>query len=139
MPYGIGAKKEELTLQLYPSTNSGASSFSKSLNFNISFSWIRKKIYGTQIAKVIKFDDHIDIFDRSIKLIKIDIEGFEFEALKGAEQCLKRGIFENILIEIHPTALSGLNQSKDQINEYLLAHGYSKKTIIHNLNLYTLQ
>lgn len=138
LPYGIGAKKEELVLQLYPSTNTGASSFSKTLNFKISFSWIRKKIYGTQTAKILTLDGLSPSLPQSIKLIKIDIEGFELEALKGASKILKEQLILNFLVETHAEALKGMGQSVADIDELFKQNGYHKRQVDYNLNLYTL-
>ncbi len=136
LPFGMGATPQEMTLQLYPSTNSGASSFSPKFNFSISFAALRKKIYGTQTVKICQLDEWIDIFPPSVKLIKIDIEGFEFEALKGATQLLTQKAFQHILVEIHPAALQGMGQSEAQLDEFLANFGYTKKRLGNNLNLY---
>ncbi|EAY26306.1 FkbM family methyltransferase [Microscilla marina] len=139
LPYGVGAEKQELVLQLYPSVNSGASSFSPKFNFKISFGWLRKKIYGTQNSKIVILDSLLPVISDTIKLIKIDIEGFEYEALKGASEMLKRQLLQYILIEIHPDALKGMKQSESDIDELLSSCGYSKDKISDNLNLYTIQ
>lgn len=139
LPYGIGSEKQELVLQLYPSTNSGATSFSTSFNFKIAFDSYRKKLYGTQLSKVIRLDDLSDIMTSKIKLIKIDIEGYELEALKGATELLKNKRFDYLLVEIHHQALAGLNQSEDMIDDLLKEFSYTKKQIGSNLNLYSLQ
>jgi len=139
LPIGIGSAKGKQPLHLYPTINSGASSFSDSLNFKISFSWLRKFLYGTQIALIISLDNIKEIFPKPVKLIKIDIEGFEYEALKGATISLKEKLFENILIETHPEALKALGQSEEDIDIILNRYGYGKKTISSNLNLYTIK
>jgi FkbM family methyltransferase len=139
LPFGIGSKKEQLTLQLYSSLNSGASSFSSGFNFGISFAWLRKKLYGSQIAQVIPLDEMAESLPLKMKLIKIDIEGFELEALKGSSRLIQEKRFENLLIEIHPHALKSMGQSEDDIDELLKAHGYSKHRVSSNLNLYSAQ
>ncbi len=138
LPYGIGSKDGEQLLQLYPSTNTGASSFSKDLNFKISFGRIRKKIYGTQIAKIYMLDNFMSSLSKSAKLIKIDIEGFEYEALKGAKKLLKNHFFSNLLIEIHEEALHGMGQSELDVDKILKKHGYTKQKVSSNLNLYMI-
>ena len=139
LPFGIGATNQELKLHLYPTTNSGASSFSDSYNFKIAFGAIRKKIYGYQLSKIVSLDSIVEVFTSKIKLIKIDIEGYELEALKGAPKLLEKKWFEYILIEIHPGALSGLKQNEEMIDKFLGNFGYEKKRISTNLNLYSAQ
>jgi FkbM family methyltransferase len=136
-PFGIGSSRGTLTLQLYPSTNTGASSFAPGFNFKVSAGWIRKRIYGTQQAEIITLDDLREDMGNHVRLIKIDIEGFELEALKGATVCLENGVFEHLLIETHAEALHAMGQSVDQIDQLLASKGYQKKVIASNLNLYS--
>ncbi len=138
LPYGIGSKQDDVIMNLYPTLNSGASSLSANFNFKISFQKIRQKIYGQQSLKVITLDSLIAVLPNHIKLAKIDIEGFECEAVLGAEQLLKSKRIENLLIEMHPNALESMGQSEDQITQLLSNFGYQKKPIAVNLNLYYL-
>lgn len=138
LPYGIGAKSQELTLQLYPTINSGATSFSRSYNFKIAFGWIRKRIYGHQQSRVVTLDSLCDVLPTKIKLIKIDIEGFELEALKGMEALLANKVFSHLLIEIHPEALMGMSQNENMMDNLLSNAGYAKRSVGHNLNLYSV-
>jgi len=138
LPYGIGTKSQEFELQLYPSTNSGATSFSGSYNFKISFGWLRKRIYGHQQSKIVPLDSLSDILPTKVKLIKIDIEGFEIEALKGMMTLLQHKVFCHLLIETHPEALKGINQDENMMDGFLSEAGYMKKEVGHNLNLYSL-
>ena len=61
-----------------------------------------------------------------VKLLKIDCEGYEFEALKGAAESLRRKAFENLLIEYHPRQLRELGQNPGEIEAYLGSMGYEK-------------
>jgi hypothetical protein len=71
--------------------------------------------------------------------MKIDIEGFEFEALKGAQKLLRKKVFEHILIEVHPEALKGMLQSESDIDLLMTKNTYQKKKISSILNLYSLK
>ena len=139
LPFGIGSKNEKLTLQLYPSLNSGASSFASGFNFGISFAWLRKKIYGTQTAQIHTLDEIENTLPSKIKLIKIDIEGIELEALKGGAEMLKQQRFDHLLIEIHPITLEGMGQTEADIDKLLQLSNYPKKRVGPNLNLYSAQ
>jgi hypothetical protein len=82
-------------------------------------------------------DDLFGATQSNIRLIKIDIEGYELEALKGAKELLTRRQFDNLLIEIHHHALEGLNQSERMIDELLECFGYKKTKVSSNLSLYS--
>ena len=136
LPFGISSRSGETVMNLYPSLNTGASSLSSNFNFKISFGAIRKKIYGQQKIYTKTLDELVDTLPKKIKLIKIDIEGFEFEALKGSEQLLKQHVFENLLVEIHPAALSALGQNEAQLIDFITKFGYRKSIVTDNLLLF---
>lgn len=137
IPFGLGSSDKETYINLYSSLNTGASTYSSFYNFTISFKRIRRLLYGRQKSKTIKLDNFENVFPTKIKLLKIDIEGFEFEALRGSKRLLLNRAFENILVEFHPEVLSTLGQSEADIHQYLEEFGYSKKYITDNLYLYS--
>ncbi|MFN0118102.1 MAG: FkbM family methyltransferase [Elusimicrobiota bacterium] len=137
MPYGIDATPGTATIFLYTSLNTGASSLSNKFNFKISFASLRKKIYGHATIKTKTLDEIISEANlNAVKLIKIDIEGYEFQALKGAADSLRKKAIQNLLIEIHPEALATLNQSEALIVEFLSGYGYAAEVIQPNLLLF---
>lgn len=122
---------------MYPDINSGASSYAPDYSFKIRFQNWRRKIYGKQLTKLITIDELLYPAEKQIKLIKIDIEGYEYEALKGAKKILKEKVIQHFLIEIHSNALESMNQSEKHIDDFLFNHGYKKNKILWNLNHYT--
>jgi FkbM family methyltransferase len=139
LPYGIGCSQGEAEMHFYPSLNSGASSLAKSFNFKVSLRRFRKAIYSTSKISIQTLDHIIPKSINNIKLIKIDIEGFEFEALKGAQNLLSRGQIENLLIEIHPEALNSMGESEKSIDDLLFGYGFKKENIDKDLVLYSRQ
>lgn len=69
-----GSKKSSASIDIAPDNNSGATSIKKDKNGRIDIDSI----------------DNIVKKNEKISLIKIDVEGFEFEVLKGAKKTIKK-------------------------------------------------
>lgn len=127
IPYAVGEKEEKLIINLYPSINTGASSLSNKENFGKTRNNVRKKFFGTQQIQTKQLDKLAEDYGiEKINLIKIDIEGFEFFALKSAQSLLKNKLIDHILIEFHPPQLKDLGQTSSEIVSYLNSFGYEK-------------
>ena len=63
-----------------------------------------------------------DYIDESPTLIKIDIEGYELEALRGATELLK--LRPKLAIEVHVDLIKQGGGSADEIFKYVGLHGY---------------
>jgi FkbM family methyltransferase len=61
-------------------------------------------------------------------LIKIDVEGSEWDVLKGALRTISK-YHPTIFLSLHPVALSKLGVSPNQVLEWLVEHGYRHKMI----------
>ncbi len=117
-------------MTLAPSLNSGQTSAIEGFSFVgsrdlgrklRSFYWKKQKV------QVRRLDDIWGLYNLDrIKLIKIDIEGYEFFALKSANQILREKKIDNILVEFHPEQLHSLQQSPEQIVDFLASFGYVK-------------
>lgn len=71
-------------------------------------------------------------------LVKIDIEGFELEALKGADRLLS-SIRPKLVMEIHPHQLTLCGGSEDKLFQRLREHQYHWVIIDRNPNsLYSI-
>lgn len=69
--------------------------------------------------------------DRLISVVKVDVEGYEFEVLKGAVDTLSRKQILSIVVEITPIFLSKNGSSKEEIYSFLAAYGYHPKINSH--------
>ncbi len=113
VPFVVSDKRDEVELILTPSINTGSSGMVGNK---------RNSLWKKQATSSIILDDLLN--EKQIKLIKIDIEGFEFMALKGAVKMLDARKVDNIIVEFHPYQLSQLGQSEEEINKFLNDHGY---------------
>jgi FkbM family methyltransferase len=72
------------------------------------------------------------------KLIKVDVEGFELEVLRGGGELI-RTASPSWIIEVHPPQLELSGGSEHALKDFLISRGYSIETIDRNPNsIYTV-
>lgn len=98
---GVGAKKSKASILKYDKNNIGATQIGTNENGNIAISSI----------------DELHI-DSKIKLVKIDVEGFEKDVIYGMQALINRDK-PFILIELW-------NKNLDDVDNNLKEHGYSR-------------
>ena len=81
---------------------------------------------GNALPLMIFVKNKIQYLDKS--LFKIDIEGFEFEALKGMKKILAHK--PKLLVEIHKIILNQNNENVSQIIQYLFQFYNSIEVIL---------
>lgn len=118
LPYAVSEKREEVSITLSPTINSGSSTI---VNEKRRKFWKRQRLNCTTLDELFYLNDFL-----VIKLMKVDIEGYEFFALKGAVKLLEKKMIKNIVIEFHPLQLSELQQSAQQIYDFLNKYGYTE-------------
>ena len=64
-----------------------------------------------------------------INLLKIDVEGFEYEVLLGCNDALKKNKINKIIIEIHSEFLKSKGINEELIYTFLKEHGFNIKKI----------
>jgi FkbM family methyltransferase len=69
-----------------------------------------------------------------VNFIKIDVEGYELEILKGAIETIKKHK-PKMLIEINQMALERMNLKREDIFQFLDEHGYTYANIYPNQSL----
>ncbi len=64
-----------------------------------------------------------EINDKKIKVVKIDVEGFEGQILRGSQSLLKNDIVRYWIVEYAPHCLARLNDSLNNIRVYMRKYG----------------
>ena len=58
--------------------------------------------------------------------MKMDIEGFEYEAVLGSPDVFRQGLVEYFALELHPTILSRRGKQEKDIVDFLKDCGYRR-------------
>lgn len=128
LPVAVGKDNSEGEITLAPSLNTGSTS---ATNSGRSMFWKKQKV------KFMPLDQIIEVYKiTSIKLIKIDIEGYELFALKSAVNTLKKKIVKNIMIEVHPEPLRTLGQTPEEVFQFMSDLGYKRSLLNEQFNEY---
>jgi FkbM family methyltransferase len=87
------------------------------------------KVTCNQIGKTIKTEPLDDIISnlriREIDILIMDIEGYEYFALKGLGNSLQSHSVKNVICEIHPSILAEHGISKNDVLDLFREYGYS--------------
>jgi FkbM family methyltransferase len=109
----------KMTLYLYKKHNLGRHSFIRQRNS-----------IGTAEVNTIQLDSFLEeqgIADRKIKLIKIDIEGYEFAAMSGAKKSLAHT--EYLVTEFSPGMMKEIKLNPMDYINYLKSFGFKPRVI----------
>ncbi len=72
----------------------------------------------------------------TVDLLKIDIEGAEYEAVIGSQQLFRSGRIKAIALEVHPAILAERGLGSATIHEFLIGSGYRVEVAEDLLSLY---
>ncbi|MDX9697613.1 MAG: FkbM family methyltransferase [Bacteroidales bacterium] len=99
-----------------PKENAGGSSLISGLSHHVG-------VLDKEVIKLCKLDSYIQKFDR-VDLIKIDVEGLEFEVLDGGRELISK-FKPKILMEFSPCLYKhNESDSTQKIIEFLREYGY---------------
>jgi FkbM family methyltransferase len=111
----ISDKTGMAMMHLTPDTNSGGSSLYRPTKYRLA----QQNVKVFTLADVL-LDAGFDCVD----LMKIDIEGFEYEAILGSPKIFESKRVKALALELHPTALASRGKSVRDIELFLQNVGY---------------
>lgn len=111
----IGDRDGQIEIHLSPDVNTGSSGVYQTTRYKTP----------TEPVLQLTLSSFIQWFNlHQIRLMKVDIEGYEYEAILGGEAILSQGLIEYIALEFHPTVLERRQKSMDDITQCLHRCGY---------------
>lgn len=105
---------------LSPDLNSGSSGLARATNYHVP----TQEVHTTTLAQLLK-DARIERVD----LMKMDIEGFEYEAILGSPDLLRSGAIRAIALELHHQAIKNRGLAPENIIELLKSCGYRQDLV----------
>jgi FkbM family methyltransferase len=102
------------------------------------------KVFPTQFVDYEVSDKNIDVkicsldkefIDKKIDFIKMDVEGYEWNAIQGGEKILEENYNIKLIFEFFPMALRANNVKPDAVLTYLLDIGFHIYVIDENMRL----
>jgi FkbM family methyltransferase len=104
-------------INLTPDMNTGSSGMFRSTKYKCP----------TEIIPQTTLSDFFSLLNiTNVKLLKMDIEGFEYYAILGSKEIFKNNIIENIALEFHPEIIKEHGYNVDEILKFLKDAGYKK-------------
>jgi FkbM family methyltransferase len=111
----ISSRTEKVRLYLTPGLSTGGSGIYRNTQYPLP----------TETAQGFSFADFMDSTGLdTCDLMKVDIEGAEYDVFMNAGDILKRGLIRNIALEIHEPCLARRGLSGSRLHECLLDCGY---------------
>jgi FkbM family methyltransferase len=85
---------------------------------------IQTWVYGTRSNQVVSLDDYCSLHGLQPEMLKIDVEGYEIEVLRGARTILNHR--PCLAIEIHPDLIKRRQQNVQEIFEWVHEAHYQR-------------
>jgi len=101
---------------LAPDTNSGSSGLSRATRYT----------NPTQSVRLLTLDACLRENDlTSVDVMKIDVEGYEYEAILGSKELFRSRKVDRVLIEVHDNLLNSRGLCAQDISDFLISCGYA--------------
>jgi len=121
----IGLKK----LYISPDTNTGSTSFARPTRYKLP-------VEVVETLTLSKLFESSNIFEA--ELVKMDVEGWEFEAILGSSELFRDHRVNTIALELHPNIIRKRNLDPNTIFKFLIDCGYRIDERFDNL-VFTVQ
>ena len=105
------------TLSVSPDMNTGSSGLFKATRYKVP----TQDVLQTTLDGLFKL-----LSLRSVGLMKMDIEGFEYEAVLGSRDVFRGGVIEYLALELHPMILDRRDRQAKDILDFLNDCGYRR-------------
>ncbi|HEX4589767.1 MAG TPA: FkbM family methyltransferase [Gemmataceae bacterium] len=102
-------------LFLAPDLNTGSSGLARHTRYALPTQPVRTATLAHVLA---------DAGADRIDLLKMDIEGFEYEAILGSKELFRTGAVRAFALEFHPSAIRGRGHDPDELVSFLSDCGY---------------
>jgi len=113
----VGAEAGTAVMHLTASTNTGGSGFERRSRFALP----------TQAVTIQTLEQVLDQQGIThVDLMKVDIEGFEYEALLGSPKVFEQQRVKALALELHPTLLASRGKHVQDITALLTRCGYTQ-------------
>jgi FkbM family methyltransferase len=103
------------SLYLSPNTNTGSSGFYRATRY-------QNRIESVETETLSNFFSREEI--DSCDLLKVDIEGHEFEAILGSPDIFRAGAIKAVALEVHHAILRRRGLQAEEISRFLVSCGY---------------
>jgi FkbM family methyltransferase len=122
----VSDRSGDVVLHLAPEVNNSASSLIQPTRYAVS----RQTTPSATLEEVLAREGV-----RECALLKIDIEGWEYEAVLGSPNLFKDGRVRAIALELHPNLLARRGLESGRITDFLASCGYKPQSGTPNLVL----
>lgn len=90
----------------------------------------------SESVELVRIDEVIpESVHSKIRLLKIDVEGAEWSALRGAERILEKAAGLTVICEVCPERLAALGSCVDDLLAFMEKHGYHAQTIANDYSV----
>jgi FkbM family methyltransferase len=124
-PIGLSDTMSEMDIYLGPDRNTGTNSFQD------NNSGLMEKCILNRLDNILP-----QTLAERIKLVKLDVEGFEMHVLNGMRKLMPLMVETKFVVEITPDFLRRVNAVPEDIYEFFSEYGYTEAIGIRNASQY---